>query len=164
VESSVWRAREGPQRQRARSGRGLAWRTAAEGSHGEAPRSEPLGAGAQVALLSIMAAWVWLRMARLLSVARTLHRQRSTAVGRLDVSFDDGLGRHSSCSSSNGSSDEEPPPRRHAPTASTRPSLRRRCEQEAVLGVITEGAEQQQQQHALLRPRSLPAGLGRLSS
>jgi len=95
----------------------------------------------EVALLSIMAAWVWLRMARLLSVARTLHRQRSTAVGRLDVSFDDGLGRHSSCSSSNGSSDED-----------------------AVLGVITEGAEQQQQQHALLRPRSLPTGLGRLSS
>ena len=89
-EAEMWRARfgarergcsgrglaaaEGSQRQRARmesSGRGLAWRAAAEGSHGEAPRSEPLGAGAQVALLSLMAAARSTGSARLLSVGST---------------------------------------------------------------------------------------------
>ena len=40
----------------------------------------------EVALLVVMAGWVLLRIARLMTVARTLHRQRSDA-SRLDVNF-----------------------------------------------------------------------------
>lgn len=49
----------------------------------------------EVALLVVMAGWVLLRIARLCTVARTLHRQRSDA-SRLDVNFGvvDGVAIH----------------------------------------------------------------------
>jgi hypothetical protein len=49
----------------------------------------------EVALLVVMAGWVLLRIARLCTVARTLHRQRSDA-SRLDVTFGvaDGVAMH----------------------------------------------------------------------